>query len=703
MSNIIELLDNNEILIPRIQRDYAYGRSSEKKKMLGLLDALFNTITSTSPEPLRLNYIYGVLSDEGKVILIDGQQRTTTLFLLRLYLSVNKSKDKPVNMDFSRKFMYSTRVSSNDFCTYLSQGGKENLVVSDQSISEKLSNDNSFYRKWRNDPTVSSMIIVLEEIDRRIKECDDKNFDKWLDNLEKITFEFIILEGFKRQEELYTAMNGRGKQLTDFEKIKPVICQVFRNEVEEIEDTINNEWIPIFWKYALGLENDYKNAVDNHDRYLYNFFKFLVIMSWCENNTIEKGDDLVTFDTAMEWIRGQNGPATEARRLVAFSMINATDQDFSEHLSLGLKKDNGTKKTNLFGSNLSLDLMKRCCEADELQKDIKLLERCMLWAFIVYNYKKQKGTTNGKDLRDYFTLMRDVYAASWDSNTPNSIEKNPQEHLVAGGIKAFRSIIDNGICERKYECQKKTFNADNELKYKILNNYSTRGCSNNITDIVCQTNRYSRAHAAQFARNLDFLIDNVGIVAFKALESSYGSGYLICEGNNPTRLYVPFTEKMLQSVFSMGSWKAEGWYANLLKNMCNKNYGKVSRKYSTKDWQFYLEKYSDYFILRDSLGAFDFETDESDSIKWFGIRGIYGLKATMRQIVSPFLLSVYKIINESIAIKKEDIVKCRESIEKKNMSISKMNGFHFECDGQDYVISEDKNIIEEICNLGISW
>ena len=42
MYNIVKLLKEFKIVVPMIQRDYAYGREKEKAKREGLLDSIFD-------------------------------------------------------------------------------------------------------------------------------------------------------------------------------------------------------------------------------------------------------------------------------------------------------------------------------------------------------------------------------------------------------------------------------------------------------------------------------------------------------------------------------------------------------------------------------------------------------------------------------------------------------------------------------------
>ena len=78
----------NGIVIPKIQRPYAQGRTDGVSTYVRetFLEELFSTVQGK--DILDLNFIYGIIrpSDSGYVMeLLDGQQRLTTLFLLHWY------------------------------------------------------------------------------------------------------------------------------------------------------------------------------------------------------------------------------------------------------------------------------------------------------------------------------------------------------------------------------------------------------------------------------------------------------------------------------------------------------------------------------------------------------------------------------------------------------------------------------------------
>ena len=84
------LIENQQIQIPIIQRDYAQGRIDPKVSEIreGFLSALVEALkTSDNSNPLILDFIYGsTINNNSLFIPLDGQQRLTTLFLLHWYL-----------------------------------------------------------------------------------------------------------------------------------------------------------------------------------------------------------------------------------------------------------------------------------------------------------------------------------------------------------------------------------------------------------------------------------------------------------------------------------------------------------------------------------------------------------------------------------------------------------------------------------------
>jgi hypothetical protein len=257
------------IHIPMIQRDYAQGREDESEIRNRFLKSIFNALIKD--ENLELDFVYGSIKDFDKkthFIPLDGQQRLTTLFLLYWYVGNKELKNKDLEILNStlKGFTYATRSSARDFC--------EKLI--DISISfavepkKEIINSAWFYGRFKKDPTVKAMLIMLNAIHFFYTNELSKNTKLNLfPSLSKLSFYILPLGGFNLSDELYIKMNARGKQLTDFENFKADLINwirdeknansEFKNEVSEngrkmpyhlsFATKLDNNWTHIFWGY----------------------------------------------------------------------------------------------------------------------------------------------------------------------------------------------------------------------------------------------------------------------------------------------------------------------------------------------------------------------------------------------------------------------------------------------------------------------
>ena len=209
-----EFMDGDEkvqlkkIAIPLIQRDYAQGRQDADVNRVRsrFLDALHGAIVG---EPITLDFVYGDIDSKGTMTPLDGQQRLTTLFLLHWY-AAKKESISADKYDFLGKFSYETRYSARYFCAELVK-----FIPSFQvKLSDEIINQAWFPLDWKKDPTISSMLVMLDAIDNRFKDVSD--IWNQLEN-NAITFYFLPIKDMGLTDELYIKMNSRGKPLTLFE------------------------------------------------------------------------------------------------------------------------------------------------------------------------------------------------------------------------------------------------------------------------------------------------------------------------------------------------------------------------------------------------------------------------------------------------------------------------------------------------------
>ena len=275
MNNFSELttfwrLLNKEsvIVIPKVQRDYAYGRQDDKVKGIvsDLLDTILNAVCTDSV--VVLDFVYGghhIKRGYKSTGLepLDGQQRLTTLYLLYYYASIIQQGITEEEIEPLKKFRYETRQSATSFCEALLDSIRKEIkevYTPEKRIKDLITDSPKYLPNYETDPTIVSMLNVLEVIEHK---CREKSIDDlWTRLTEKdnICFYSLSLEQFGLTDDLYIKMNSRGKKLTEFEIFKADLEKAVNVVSPELKDIlskkIDNEWMDVLWYYANSCETD---------------------------------------------------------------------------------------------------------------------------------------------------------------------------------------------------------------------------------------------------------------------------------------------------------------------------------------------------------------------------------------------------------------------------------------------------------------
>ena len=275
-------LEQYHIVIPTIQRDYAQGRKNDPKIAQirkTFLQALVQSLTEN--QELELDFVYGSLNHKT-LELLDGQQRLTTLFLLHCYL-VNKNKANINEIDLIKKqlqkFSYQTRTSSKLFISQL----VEKLVEMEWSgkPSIVIENEAWFLAVWRKDPTIISILTMLDELDSllALKTADElKKLWVRLSSHSILNFYLLPMNEFSLTDELYIKMNARGVQLTEFENFKAWLKGFLEHKIDISKanaffQSIDTTWTDLIWTTS-------KDWSKSFDASFIHFFKICLL---CEH------------------------------------------------------------------------------------------------------------------------------------------------------------------------------------------------------------------------------------------------------------------------------------------------------------------------------------------------------------------------------------------------------------------------------------
>lgn len=219
------------IRVPMLQRDYAQGRSDQSDVREGFLAALEDALKRPADDtelPLNLDFIYGSLEgskETARFSPLDGQQRLTTLFLLHWFLAWQDqawAEFGSMFRDESRRsrFTYKVRQSSTEFFDKLVAFEPGTRPEDTPSLKSLITDQSWYFRHWRLDPTVQSVLTMLEAIHQRFRGSSGL-FARLTDTQRPaITFQLLLLENFGLSDDLYIKMNARGKPLTAFENFK---------------------------------------------------------------------------------------------------------------------------------------------------------------------------------------------------------------------------------------------------------------------------------------------------------------------------------------------------------------------------------------------------------------------------------------------------------------------------------------------------
>lgn len=305
--NFWSLINQYEIVIPRIQRDYAQGRTDDVTSQIRnrFLEDIFSVLLSDSDknEKLDVNFIYGNVenTDEyNRFIPIDGQQRLTTLFLIYWYFAEysGRIEDKEIQ-DVLLKFRYETRSVTTTFCENIVKYVRINFndMGKDYHISDIIRNYYWFFSDFDNDPSISGMLVMIDAIDEKATEYSldgitlNNVFEKLISKDSPIIFRCLNLDDAGLTDSIYIKMNARGKALTNFENFKAQLSDYLSEDKGFANDficNINGLWSEFFWheeyrKKTKDSETGKEIVETNLDQQMMKFFRFCMLMDYIVN------------------------------------------------------------------------------------------------------------------------------------------------------------------------------------------------------------------------------------------------------------------------------------------------------------------------------------------------------------------------------------------------------------------------------------
>lgn len=427
------------IEIPLFQRDYAQGRESDPVQRIrtDFLDALRTAVAGENPAPVGLDFVYGAV-DGGTLRPLDGQQRLTTLFLLHWYTA---SRSGHLAEDHGwKRFSYATRQSAWMFCQSLTEH-----PLPDGAVPSEWIKDQPWYLfLWRNDPTIQSMLVMLDAIHERFHDIDASTAWGRLTDAESPAIWFLLLplSGLgsatgedMRPEDLYIKMNSRGKPLTEFENFKAHFEKAIKwsPRSDDFALKVDTTWSDLLWH----LRGDDDLIDDEFLRYV----EFVTeVCEWRDGRTDGAGQRLGPRTRA---IFGNQNPQRDAHLNFLFQALDVwvgrsiNDTFDGLFISAG---DAGadTTKVRLFfrsegGAQVSLNLFETCCrsygETRGKTRAFSLGQSLVLYAVLLHLIEETP------EFPRRVRILRNLIEASTDELRPERMAKilDDVHHIVRDG------------------------------------------------------------------------------------------------------------------------------------------------------------------------------------------------------------------------------------------------------------------------------
>jgi hypothetical protein len=434
----------NKIEIPLIQRDYAQGRSDPVSEEIrrDFLEALLRAISGG--DPIGLDFIYGKVA-HGTFQPLDGQQRLTTLYLIHWYFA-SAAGELDRHSPWTQ-FSYETRPSARLFCESLVQ---HPLPPDQDSPAEWIQDQPWYLYTWRNDPTIQSMLVVIDAIHGEARRLgltlDAKAAWRRLadDESPAVSFYLLPLKDMESEEDLYIKMNSRGKPLTEFENFKAHfeldISQSTR--ADEFAHRVDGPWSDLMWPFHGG-----DNIVDDE------FIRFIdYITEICELREGKLGSGRI--GPRARTIFGAQNPSSDDHLAFLFtafdvwrdaSHVRAT---FDSVFSTALPGDDAydPDKVVLFGST-SVNLFEQCCHQFDSQaggnRPFTLQQSLLLYAVLLHL------SNETDDFTRRIRTLRNLLAASAEDEVrrPNmpGLLKDVEALIVTGDLDSVSTLSTNQV------------------------------------------------------------------------------------------------------------------------------------------------------------------------------------------------------------------------------------------------------------------
>ena len=570
------------IEIPIIQRDYAQGRTSKDVTRIRnrFLTSLYEALTTNSP--IKLDFVYGDIK-EKKLIPLDGQQRLTTLFLLHWYIARHEEIDEK-EFAFLKSFSYRTRYSAREFCQRLIDYTPD---FSKEKITEDIEDQSWMPLDWQNDPTISSMLTMLDAIHNMF--CETSGLWARLNN-GCISFYFLSIEDMGLTDDLYIKMNSRGKPLTEFEHFKAewegYVAKIDDGETDlshDLNRKIDTEWTDILWPYK-----GTNNIIDDEFVRFYSYLCSLIYYKKYPKE--ERPDDILEFTKVLFFEKTSDAKDNLLFIEECFDCLNGIDIKslFGKFLTQGEHVEGKSSISKIE----AIDVFEDCCNnfgesQSGHRRSFPIGRMILLYCFLLYLRKKISDDLFIRRLRIVNNLikasefeLRDDRMNALLTQTEEIIEKG--EILIPDGRPSFNNFQLQEEMEK--EEWLKTNKDKSETLFYLEDHYLLNG---GISVVGLDNIGHTKAFYSLF--NCDWSLVNRALLSIGDYSIKVNWRYQMASARNDTPWRAVFrannanTHETLCTLLDKKDSFSNDYLESIIDNYLN--------TVTFFDWRYYLIKY----------------------------------------------------------------------------------------------------------------
>lgn len=245
---IAKVFSRDKFSIPKYQRDYAWSRDNFKDLWEDLNEALeLSESSQTKGHFLGTMVVSPNNEDSTKYDIIDGQQRSTTIFML-LYALIDKSEFK---QNYRIKYLFDIR---NDLKLEVSPQNREffkELLESSKTNADNMS-------KKADSKGKQNLAEVYGAILDKVANLDSNKIEKYIQTLNNMIIMWLEEPNAGRAIRTFQSVNDRGVPLNLLDKLKSLLIyysNTYCNGAENELDSIINETFGDIFRIFLQIDS----------------------------------------------------------------------------------------------------------------------------------------------------------------------------------------------------------------------------------------------------------------------------------------------------------------------------------------------------------------------------------------------------------------------------------------------------------------